>query len=86
MLQKLDIKLSYELEGSMDCGLFYTNRYIDNNGCPEFELAHESDECYYESDDGKSIYYDGEDGEYHYEDNNEICYDYNLVNPLNPQG
>ncbi len=83
---KLDIRLSYELEGSMDCGLFYTNRYINSYGNSELELVHELDECYYESDDGESIYYDNKDGEYHYEDNNEICYDYNLVNPLNPQG
>jgi len=75
--QDLDIKLTYELEGSDDCGVFYTDR-VDGIAC----IVNEEDEVSYQSEDGRSIYFDSNDSEWHFSDDSEICYEYVTINPF----
>jgi hypothetical protein len=76
--KNLDIKLTFELEGSDGCGVFYTNRYKD-----DVSISYEEDEITYKGSDGREIYYNDDDGEWHYHDDGEICDDYISVNPFN---
>ena len=73
----LDIKLIFDLEGSDECGIFYTVR--DNDGVT---LEYEQDEVKYVGSDDRDIYYDNKDGEWHYQDDDEVCYDYTQMNPF----
>ncbi len=75
--KKLDIKLTYELEGSDDCGIFYTDRSGD-----DVSIVYEQDEISYIGSDGRDIYCD-DNGEWHYHEDDEICEDYISVNPFN---
>lgn len=74
---ELDIKLTYSLEGSDDCGVFYTDRFEN-----EVTLANEEDEVTYRGSDGRDIYFNNDDGEWHYHDDDEICQDYISINPF----
>jgi hypothetical protein len=73
----LDIRLSYSLEGSDDCGVLYTDRFDK-----EVSLVHEEDEIIYRGSDGRDIYFNNDDGEWHYHDDDEICEDYISINPF----
>lgn len=73
----LDLKLIFELEGSDECGMFFTER---NGG--EVNLSYEQDEVAYIGSDGRDIYYDSKDGEWHYHDDDEVCEDYMQMNPF----
>lgn len=74
----LDIRLTYELEGSDGCGVFYSNRDGD-----QIFIEHEEDEVSYRGSDGREIYYNDTDGEWHYHEDDEVCDDYIMVNPYN---
>ena len=76
--KKLDIRLTFELEGSDTCGVFYTNRYKD-----DVSISYEEDEITYKGSDGREIYYNDDDGEWYYHDDDEVCDDYISVNPFN---
>ena len=77
---ELDIRCSYTLEGSDDCGLFETNRY-NEDGEEVVYLDHETSESRIVSDDGRSVYFD-EDGDCRYHDDDEICEDWYTENPF----
>lgn len=74
--QSLDIKLTYELEGSDECGVFYTSR---DNG--RVTIANEQSEINFIGSDGRNIYFNNDDREWHYIDDDSICVDYISVNP-----
>lgn len=73
----LDMRLTYQLEGSDDCGVLYTDRYNE-----KVSIVQEEDEVTYRGSDGRDIYFNDDDGEWYYHDNNEICDDYISVNPF----
>lgn len=73
----LTINLKYQLEGSDECGVFYTDKFDS-----EVTISHETDEVTYVGIDGRDIYYSDEDGEWHYHDDNSICEDYITVSPF----
>jgi hypothetical protein len=77
---ELDIRCSYTLEGSDDCGLFETNRY-EEDGKEIVSLELEEAESRIISDDGRAIYM-SEDGDYKYCDDDEICEDWYAENPF----
>ena len=77
---ELNIRCSYTLEGSDDCGLFETNRY-EEDGKEVVYLELEEAESRIISDDGRSIYM-SEDGDYKYCDDDEICEDWYAENPF----
>lgn len=77
---ELDIRCSYTLEGSDDCGLFETNRY-EEDGKEVVSLELEEAESRIISDDGREVYMN-EDGDYKYCDNDEICEDWYTENPF----
>ena len=77
---QLDIRCSYTLEGSDDCGLFETDRY-EEDGKEIVDLDHMSAESRIVSDDGRDIYRD-EDGDYKYCDGDEICEYWYTENPF----
>lgn len=72
----LDIRLTFELEGSDTCGVFYTDRYQD-----EVNICYEEDEVTFVGSDGRKIYQD-ENGDWRYHADDEICEDYEMVNPF----
>ena len=73
----LDIRMTYTMEGSDDCGVLYTERFNDN-----VTLSHEEDEVTYRGSDGREIYFKSDDGEWHYHEDDEICEDYISINPF----
>jgi hypothetical protein len=74
----LDIKLSYTLEGSSDCGVYQTERY---DGFPSIE--HQSAETEMRSCfNDQPVYYCDATGEYKYHKTGEICEDVYEYNPL----
>lgn len=77
---QLDIRCSYTLEGSDDCGLFETIRYKED-GKEIVNLEHQSDETTIVSGDGRDVYFD-EDGDCRYSDDDEICEDWYTENPF----
>ena len=77
MFPDLEMRLTYQLEGSDDCGVLYTDRYND-----EVSIAQEEDEVSYIGSDGRDIYFNDDDCQWHYHDNDEICEDYISVNPF----
>ena len=76
--KKLDIRLTFELEGSDECGFFYTNRYND-----DVSISYEEDEISYIGSDGRDIYFNSDNDDCHYHDDDEVCDDYISVNPFN---
>jgi hypothetical protein len=74
---KLDIRLTYELEGSDECGVFYTDRSEKNP-----TISHESSEVRYLSEDGMDIYFDESAREWKYNHNDEVCDYINQINPF----
>jgi len=66
--EKLDIRLTYEIEGYDQCGVFYTDR--TENGVQITEME---GDILYESEEGEELYYDREDGEFHYVNSKLVC-------------
>lgn len=79
--QELDIKLTYNIEGSDDCGIFYSDVY-EIDGKKIKSISNEEDEVTYISEDGRDIYFNNDDGEWHYHDDDEVCYEYLTLNPF----
>lgn len=73
---KLDIELTWDVEGSDDCGKFYTKRDGDS-----VELDHLEEKLIWKSFDGEDIHF--KDDEWRYLESGEVCDDYYAVNPLN---
>lgn len=74
--QNLDIRLTYELEGSDECGVFYTSRSND-----KVSIANEEGSLNFIGTDGRDIYFNNDDREWHYTEDDSICDDYVSVNP-----
>jgi len=77
MFPKLDITLTYDLEGSDSCGIFETYRCDD-----DVTIEHSEADVEYQSEDGKEVYFSNEDGEWHYSDDDEVCNDVVKVSPF----
>lgn len=73
----LDIRMTFTVEGSNDCGVFYTNRYRDSVSI-DFEEA----ELEYRSYDDRDIYFNNSLSEWCYSDTDEVCHDYYQYNPF----
>ena len=77
---ELNIRCSFTLEGSDDCGLFETNRY-EEDGKEIVSLELEEAQSIIISDDGRDIYM-SEDGDFKYCDNDEVCEDWYTESPF----
>ncbi len=75
--QNLDVRLTYDLEGSDYCGVYETYRHSDGAS-----IQHEELDAQYLGEDGREVYYSSDDGEWYYVDDNEVCYDVVKVNPF----
>jgi hypothetical protein len=74
---KLDIALTYDLEGSDSCGIFETYRNDDN-----VTIEHSEADVEYKGEEGEDIYFSDKDCEWHYSSTDEVCYDYCRINPF----
>ncbi len=77
LFPNLDIKLTYELEGCNECGVFVTEREGD-----VVTISNYHDEITYKSSDGRQIYFCNTDYDYKYVDTDEICHDIISENPF----
>lgn len=73
----IDIKLTYQVEGTDGCGVLHTSRNGD-----VVEIEEEESEIIYQSEDGRKVYYDPVSGSFKYVDCDEECSDIVSINPF----
>ena len=73
----LDLRLTYLLEGSEDCGVIYTHRTPEGA-----QIVEQGDQIRYQSICGKEVVFDYDSGEYHFVDSGLVCEDVIEINPF----
>ncbi len=73
MFPNLDIRLIYDLEGSNDCGILYSE---------DGEMYFQEGELEYLDSDGNQVFYDNKDGNWYAKGSTEPCEDYYSQNPF----
>ncbi len=73
MFPNLDIKLVYDLEGSNDCGILYSE---------DGEMYFQEGELEYLDSNGNEVFYDNNDGNWCVKGSTEPCEDYYSQNPF----
>jgi hypothetical protein len=73
----LELRLTYLLEGSEDCGVIYTDRTPQG-----VQIAEQQDQIRYQSICGKEVVFDYDSGEYYFVDSGLVCEDVIEINPF----